>query len=280
MSNNNYSDGLNPEESLSASAFDPNLIEPTLPPFTLPTGPNGPAGDTGAIGPTEDTGAIGPTGDTGATGTTGDTGATGPTGDTGATGPTGDTGATGPTGDTGATGPTGDTGAIGPTGDTGATGTTGDTGATGPTGDTGANGPTGPSGLGLPAGLYAFNSATTSIAIGMNDPVPFNTVGPQFGTAISQLDDDTFVISETGFYKITVIAYTAAESLLGSLAIQVNGVNVPGAGTSLLSPGAPIVIQAITQITTTPSLVEVIVTGIGLSLALGTSASIIIEKIA
>ena len=32
------------------------------------------------------------------------------------------------------------------------------------------------------------------------------------------------------------------------------------------------------QITTTPSLVEVIVTGLGLSLALGTSASIIIEK--
>ncbi|AIE78587.1 BclA protein [Bacillus cereus] len=30
MSNNNYSDGLNPDESLSASAFDPNLVGPTL----------------------------------------------------------------------------------------------------------------------------------------------------------------------------------------------------------------------------------------------------------
>ncbi|CUB59497.1 hypothetical protein BN2127_JRS10_05012 [Bacillus subtilis] len=48
----------------------------------------------------------------------------------------------------------------------------------------------------------------------------------------------------------------------------------------MISLGAPIVIQAITQITTTPSLVEVIVTGLGLSLALGTSASIIIEKVA
>ncbi|AMR01683.1 hypothetical protein AXW78_05880 [Bacillus thuringiensis] len=41
MSNNNYSNGLNPDESLSASAFDPNLVGPTLPPippFTLPTG--------------------------------------------------------------------------------------------------------------------------------------------------------------------------------------------------------------------------------------------------
>ncbi|MFK4292067.1 BclA C-terminal domain-containing protein, partial [Bacillus mycoides] len=178
------------------------------------------------------------------------------------------TGPTGPTGDTGATGPTG------PTGDTGATGPTGPTGATGPTG------PTGPSGLGLPAGLYAFNSATISVALGVNEPVPFNTVGSQFGTAISQLDADTFIISETGFYKITVIAYTALVSVLGSLAIQVNGVNIPGAGTSLISLGAPLVIQAITQITITPSMVEAVVTGLGLSLALGTSASIIIEKIA
>ena len=40
MSNNNYSDGLNPDESLSASAFDPNLVPtlPPIPPFTLPTG--------------------------------------------------------------------------------------------------------------------------------------------------------------------------------------------------------------------------------------------------
>ncbi|MGF9936901.1 collagen-like exosporium glycoprotein BclA, partial [Bacillus anthracis] len=164
-----------------------------------------------------------------------------------------------------------------PTGDTGATGLTGPTGATGLTGPTG---PTGPSGLGLPAGLYAFNSGGISLDLGINDPVPFNTVGSQFGTAISQLDADTFVISETGFYKITVIANTATASLLGGLTIQVNGVPVPGTGSSLISLGAPIVIQAITQITTTPSLVEVIVTGLGLSLALGTSASIIIEKVA
>ncbi|PEC21944.1 hypothetical protein COM96_11900 [Bacillus cereus] len=118
------------------------------------------------------------------------------------------------------------------------------------------------------------------MALGINDPVPFNMVGSQFGTAISQLDADTFIISETGFYKITVIAYTAAASVLGSLAIQVNSINIPGAGTSLISLGAPLVIQAITQITTTPSMVEAVVTGLGLSLALGTSASIIIEKIA
>lgn len=74
-------------EFLSGTAFDPNLIGPTLPPispFTLPTGPTGPTGITGATGPTGPTG-IGSTGPTGSTGLTG-IGVTGPTGPTGATG--------------------------------------------------------------------------------------------------------------------------------------------------------------------------------------------------
>ncbi|EOI7619446.1 exosporium leader peptide-containing protein [Bacillus cytotoxicus] len=162
----------------------------------------------------------------------------------------------------------------------GPTGGTGVTGPTGPTGETGITGPTGPTSAGLPAGLYAFNSSTISIGLGVDQPIPFNTVGAQFGTAISQLDADTFTINETGFYKITVIAYTALVSLLGGLTIEVNGTPIPGSGTTLISLGAPIVLQAITQITTTPSLVEAVVTGLGLSLALGTSATIIIEKIA
>ncbi|HHT7187467.1 TPA: BclA C-terminal domain-containing protein [Bacillus cereus] len=291
MSNNNHSDGLNSDESLSAGAFDPNLVGPTLPPvppFTLPIGPTGPTGPTGGggIGPTGPTGPTG--GGTGITGPTGDTGAAGPTGDTGVTGATGPTGPTGDTGLDGPTGPTGDTGLGGPTGPTGdtglggPTGPTGDTGLggpTGPTGLTGATGPAGPAGLGLPAGLYAFNAATANVVIGVNAPVPFNTVGSQFGTAIAQMDQDTFIINETGFYKITVIAYTATVSLLGSLAIQVNGVTIPGAGASLISLGAPIVIQAITLIPST-SMIEIVVTGTGLSLALGTSASITIERIA
>ncbi|MEI5948690.1 exosporium leader peptide-containing protein [Bacillus albus] len=91
-------------EFLSGSAFDSNLIGPTLPPippFTLPTGATGPTGPTGITGVTGPTGATGPTGLTGITGVTGPTGATGPTGPTGITGVTGPTGATGPTGVTG-----------------------------------------------------------------------------------------------------------------------------------------------------------------------------------
>ncbi|NIL30915.1 collagen-like triple helix repeat-containing protein [Bacillus thuringiensis] len=69
---------------LGGVAFDPNLLDPTLPPissFTLPTGPTGSIGPTGSTG----IGNIGPTGPTGLTGI----GVTGPTGATGATGMTG-----------------------------------------------------------------------------------------------------------------------------------------------------------------------------------------------
>ncbi|PER42338.1 exosporium leader peptide [Bacillus thuringiensis] len=83
-------------EFLNGTAFDPNLLGPTLPTiplFTLPTGPTGPTG----IGITGPTGPTGPTGTTGATGIgitgTGTTGATG-IGIAGPTGPTGPTGNT------------------------------------------------------------------------------------------------------------------------------------------------------------------------------------------
>ncbi|WP_438820847.1 BclA C-terminal domain-containing protein, partial [Bacillus hominis] len=141
-------------------------------------------------------------------------------------------------------------------------------------------GATGSSGLGLPAGLYAFNSAVSSINVGINTPVPFNTVGSQLGTAITQLDSNAFTIHQNGLYKITVIVYTATSGSLGGIEIQANGVKIPGAGRNLVSLGAPIVIQAITQITTAPISVEVIGIEAVLSLAVGTGASIVIEKIA
>nr|WP_277998048.1 collagen-like protein [Bacillus cereus] len=74
--NEKYSKGLDTDDFISAGAFDPGVVGPTLPPvppFILPTGP---------------------TGSTGSTGDTGFTGPTGPTGDTGFTGPTGPTGDT------------------------------------------------------------------------------------------------------------------------------------------------------------------------------------------
>ena len=110
---------------------------------TGPPGPQGVKGDTGSQGPAGATGAQGPKGDTGATGAAGPQGPQGNVGPQGAKGDTGATGAQGPKGDPGAQGPAG---IQGPQGATGAQGVKGDTGAQGPKGDTGAQGIQGPQG--------------------------------------------------------------------------------------------------------------------------------------
>jgi hypothetical protein len=133
---------------------------------SLPPGPQGPVGLTGATGaqgPMGLTGATGPQGPQGPQGLTGDTGPQGPIGLAGAQGPMGLTGAQGPIGLTGPQGPiglTGATGAQGPIGLTGATGAQGPiglTGATGPQGPQGLTGDTGPQG---PIGLTGATGAT------------------------------------------------------------------------------------------------------------------------
>ena len=64
--------------------------------LTLPSGAQGPKGDTGPQGPQGETGPQGPKGDTGEQGPTGAKGATGPTGPQGPQGATGPTGPAGP----------------------------------------------------------------------------------------------------------------------------------------------------------------------------------------
>ena len=64
--------------------------------LTLPSGAQGPKGDTGPAGPQGETGAPGPKGDTGEQGPAGARGATGPTGPQGPQGATGPTGPAGP----------------------------------------------------------------------------------------------------------------------------------------------------------------------------------------
>ena len=90
---------------------------------TLPPGPQGPIGPTGAAGPQGPIGATGAAGLQGPIGPTGAAGPQGPIGPTGAAGPQGLTGETGATGPVGATGPQGPVGATGPAGPTYSAGT-------------------------------------------------------------------------------------------------------------------------------------------------------------
>lgn len=113
------------------------------------------SGTTATLNLTLPSGAQGPKGDTGPAGPQGEIGPQGPKGDTGAQGPRGLTGPAGPQGATGPQGPKGDTGEQGPVG---AKGETGATGPQGPQGNTGATGPAGPNLLSSATQVSGFSS--------------------------------------------------------------------------------------------------------------------------
>ncbi|MGN4561960.1 exosporium leader peptide-containing protein [Bacillus cereus group sp. MYBK5-2] len=213
MLNNKKWKGLISNELLSATALDPNLIGPTLPPIPSFTFPTGPTGSTGPTGPTGPTGQTGPTGSTGPTGQTGPTGSTGQTGQTGPTGPTGSTGSTGPTGQTGPTGPTGSTGSTGPTGQTG---------------------PTGPTGVFSPA--YRNFWQNTFVRVPNGQDIPFNNQSIATAGGISLLNPTTISIPIAGDYAINYVITTSNISSTGFssqiVTAILNGVPVPNFQTS------------------------------------------------
>lgn len=163
----------------------------------------------------------------------------------------------------------------GGTGPTGPAGPTGATGATGPAGATGATGPAG----GLPAALSASsNVGALGIALTAGSPVPFPITDATFGTSITRVDDDTFSINTPGFYTVTYSISTALVSLLGGVEVQVNGTAVSGTNT-LISAGVNLSGVVLFEVTTVPATVEIVVTGLGLTVASGNSSQILIEQI-
>ena len=117
-----------------------------------PVGPQGPAGNDGAVGATGPQGPAGNDGVDGTAGATGPQGIQGPAGNDGvdgidgATGPQGATGLTGAQGPQGSVGNDGAVGATGPQGPIGLTGAQGIQGLPGTNGAVGATGPQGPAG--------------------------------------------------------------------------------------------------------------------------------------
>ncbi|WP_028546435.1 collagen-like protein [Paenibacillus taiwanensis] len=234
------------KEMLLQSKLENILAAPSLTGPTGVTGATGPAG--GPVGPTGATGATGPSGAIGATGVTGPSGAIGATGATGPSGATGATGATGPSGATGATGATGPSGATGATGATGPSGATGATGATGPSGATGATGATGPSGAtgatGATGPLITANNASISnigmvvtVASGANVPLISNDVIN--GTAITHTPGSTdIMLAPNQTYYISYQADVSVGTGAGQLAFDLNGILVPGSGSSFSGAGS------------------------------------------
>jgi hypothetical protein len=191
----------------------------------------------------------------------------GPTGPTGATGATGPMGLQGPTGATGATGPQGLPGFTGPTGATGATGATG---PQGPTGATGATGPTGATG-GLGAVVFDYNSGAITILVG--GAVPFNQAPLVVGTAIIKFNNTTFIVIENGVYRISYVLRAALDSPQGNTQVHVNGIGVgPTAAAALLT-------DQVTFVANAGAVLQLVVSGLALTLIPGDNATINIDKL-
>lgn len=245
-----------------------------------PTGPQGPQGPPGPPAPSVLESTVGPTGPQGPVGPTGPEGPIGPTGITGPTGPTGSTGGQGATGPTGPIGPQGQQGAQGTTGPQGSSGPQGPQGPTGPAGPQGPTGPTGAPGVTSLSAFSTFhNSGLLALGIGVNNPVPFSNPGTFIGTAVLHAGGSAdIVINEPGTYHVVFNGSTAAVSLLGGFEIQLNGVAV-GEGATLVSAGVPIMVQSLVKVPVTPAIIQVVVTGLGVSLKSGTSAQLSVVQV-
>jgi hypothetical protein len=133
---------------------------------------------------------------------------------------------------------------------------------------------------GIPAGglaaiLFDYNNGT--IVIGVGGAVAFNQPPLIAGTAITKTNDTTFTVHADGIYRASYTLRTALLSLLGGVRVQVNGVGVgPTAG--LIVPGGPLSDQVTFQANTGDT-VQLVVSGVALTLAAGDNATINLDKI-
>jgi BclA-like protein len=133
---------------------------------------------------------------------------------------------------------------------------------------------------GIPAGglaaiLFDYNSGT--IVIGVGGAVSFNQAPLIAGTAISKTNDTTFTVNADGVYRVSYTLRTALLSLLGSVQVHVNGSGV-GPTASLVVAGVPLSDQ-VTFPASAGDTLQLVVSGVALTLAAGDNATINIDKI-
>lgn len=133
---------------------------------------------------------------------------------------------------------------------------------------------------GIPAGglaaiLFDYNNGT--IVVGVGGAVSFNQAPLIVGTAISKTNDTTFTVNADGVYRVSYTLRTALLSLLGGVRVEVNGVGV-GPTASLVIAGLPLNDQVTFQANAGDT-VQLVVSGLALTLATGDNATINIDKI-
>jgi hypothetical protein len=134
----------------------------------------------------------------------------------------------------GATGPAGPAGADGLNGLPGADGAVG---ATGPAGATGATGDTGPAG-GISQYAYIYNSGAEFIA--PSAPLLFDTNGPMSSGIIHVAGTSAVTLAESGTYKISYWMSGSPTIPTPSLALTLNGIQVPGTQFTESTTGASV----------------------------------------
>ena len=123
--------------------------------------------------------------------------------------------------------------------------------------------------------LFDWNNG--GINIGVGGAVPFNQAPLVVGTAISKSDNTTFVVNANGVYRVTYTVRTAVVSLLGSTQVRVNGIGV-GPTAALVTLGVPLS-DMVTFSANAGDTVQLVVSGLAITLATGDNASINIDKI-
>jgi hypothetical protein len=133
---------------------------------------------------------------------------------------------------------------------------------------------------GIPAGglaaiLFDYNSGALVINVG--GAVAFNQTPLIVGTAITKTNDTTFTVNADGVYRVNYTLRTALLSLLGGVRVEVNGTGV-GPTASLVIAGVPLTDEVTFQANAGDT-VQLVVSGLSLSLAAGDNATINIDKI-
>jgi hypothetical protein len=133
---------------------------------------------------------------------------------------------------------------------------------------------------GIPAGglaaiLFDYNNGT--IVVGVGGAVSFNQAPLIVGTAISKSNDTTFTVNADGVYRLSYTLRTALVSLLGGVQVHINGSGVgPTAG--LVIAGVPLSDQ-VTFPANSGDTLQLVVSGLALTLGAGDNATINIDKI-
>lgn len=128
---------------------------------------------------------------------------------------------------------------------------------------------------GLPAVLFDFNSG--SVTIGVGGAVPFSQPPLMVGTAITKTNSTTFTLNEGGVYRVSYTLRTAVASLLANVQVHVNGAGV-GPTAALVVAGTSLSDQ-VTFIGNAGDTVQLVVSGLALTLGTGDNATINIDKL-